>query len=168
MALIDDIIELNPADTQGDWTTLRVGFDAPTLNNASSTVPIFLEDTECMEWRLKKEQTLGYTATTVMPATPSMVGRIVVGLLGYPLAELDGIPISAFFFRVSSSTGFTSDYTQWDAEAQLQSPLNVPVSNMTPIMGFEDSFEGSDSVGAEGDGVDEAGGVGVADLVVQV
>ncbi len=139
MALIDDIDVLNVADTSGNWTTSL--FDSPTDNNSSSTVPIFIEDDTAQEWKLKKSQTLGSTFTATISGTPSMTNRIVVGMLGYPFAELGNIPISAFFFRISSSTGFTTNYGQWDALAQLFAPLNVPISNMTPIMGYEDSTD---------------------------
>ena len=55
MAIFDDRVDLNDAQSTGDWTT--VGFDSPTLNNASSTTPFFREDTGCMQWLLKKGQT---------------------------------------------------------------------------------------------------------------
>ena len=132
---VDDYQQLNDAGTQGNWTAS--GYDSPTLNDANATTPIYIEDVTCMFWPLKKAVTDGYTYTDVLPATVDISNKVVVGLLNFPFADIDAIPITALAMRVSSSTGFTTNYRTFNALTQLTSPENVPISGFTPIMGYE-------------------------------
>lgn len=137
---VDDYQQLNPADDQTEWTggTLgdTVNFDAPQLNNTASTTPIYIEAASCLFWPLKQGQT-GYTYTNQLPATVDITGKIVVGWLNYPLADIANIPITAIGLRISSNTAFTTNHIEWNALAQISAPENVPISGHVPIMGYE-------------------------------
>ena len=139
MAWIDDLDLLNNAANAGNWSAS--GFDTPTLNDSAATTPIYVEGSACMWWPLKKGTTNGYTYTSTISGTPTLTGsrRICVGFINYPFADIDAIPISSLQMRLSSSTGFTTNYLQWNARAQILSPENVPISGHTPIIGFEDA-----------------------------
>lgn len=137
MAWIDDLDLLNNAANSGNWTAN--GFDSPTLNDSSATTPIYVEGSACMWWPLKKGTTNGYTYTSTISGTPTLTNRICVGFLNYAFADIDAIPISSLSMRLSSSTGFTSNYIQWDARAQVLSPENTPISGHTPVIGYEDA-----------------------------
>lgn len=137
MAWIDDIDLLNNAATSGNWTAS--GFDTPTLNDSAATTPIYLEGSSCMWWPLKKGTTNGYVYTNTISGTPTLTGRVVVGFLNYPFADIDLIPITALSMRLSSATTYTTNYLQWNASTQLLSPENIPISGHTPIVGYEDA-----------------------------
>lgn len=140
MAWIDDIDVLNSAATANSDFSITSGFDSPTDNDSSATTPIYTEGSACGWMPLKKGVTNGYNATSTITGTPTLSGnRICVGMLNYPLADIAAIPISSMYLRLSSSTGFTTNYLQWDARAQIISPENVPISGHTFIMGHEDS-----------------------------
>lgn len=133
MTITNDQTLVNVADTTGDWTTSD--FDSPTLNNASSTTPIYIEGDECMWWPLKKGTTLGYTyeASTNL----SMTGRVLVGWINYALTDVAAIPINLLRIRVSSGNFATpTNYAEWDALAQLYAPKNTPISGFTPVMAY--------------------------------
>lgn len=136
MAWIDDIDVLNNAATDANWTADQ--YDTPTLNDAAATTPIFLEGSACMWWPLKKGITGGYTYTNVITGTPTLTGRVCVGFINYPFADIDAIPITALSMRLSSATTFTTNYLEWNARAQILSPENVPISGHTPVIGYED------------------------------
>lgn len=132
---VDDYLQLNDAGTAGNWTAS--GFDSPTLNDSAATTPIYVENVTCMFWPLKKGTTNGYTYTSTLPATVDMTGRIAVGFVQYPFADIDAIPITLLAMRLSSSTGFTTNYRQYDALTQLASPFNIPITGFTPIMAYQ-------------------------------
>ncbi len=134
MTLIDDIDPLNNAEATGNWTTSN--FDAVKLSSDQPT-PIHVEWDNCMWWTLKKSTT-GYTYTSTISGTPDLTNRIVVGLINYAFADIDAIPITAIGLRISSDTGFTDDYVEWDALAQILAPENVPISGHVPVMGHID------------------------------
>ena len=154
MAWFDDIDVLNNVANANSDFSITSGFDSPTDNDSSATTPIYVEGSACGWMPLKKGVTNGYNATSTISGTPTLTNRIVVGFLNYPFADLDAIPITSMYMRLSSATGFTTNYLQWDAKAQLLSPENVPISGHTPIIGYEDAgtetgtFNGnSESVG---------------------
>ena len=136
---VDDYQQLNDAGTQGNWTGGTdgdtVNFDSPQLNDTNSTTPIYVEDVTCMFWPLKSGQT-GYTYTNVLPATVDITNKVVVGMLNYPFADIDNIPITALALRIGSDTTFTNNYREWNALTQISSPENTPISGFTPIIGY--------------------------------
>jgi len=152
MAWIDDIDLLNNAATPANWSITSY-YDSPTLNDSAATTPIFLEGSACMWWPLKKGGTNGYVGTSTITGTPSLTGRICVGFLNYPFADIDAIPISSIQMRLSSATGFTTNYLQWDARAQLLSPENVPISGHTPVIGYEDAATETGAFGGTAESV---------------
>lgn len=141
MAWIDDIDVLNDASAASSDFSITSGFDSPTDNDSSATTPIYTEGSACGWMPLKKGATNGYNGTSVISGTPTLSGsrRICVGMVNYPLADIAAIPISSMYMRLSSATGFTTNYLQWDARAQIISPENVPISGHTFVMGHEDS-----------------------------
>ena len=141
MAYIDDIDVINDAGNANGDFTIGSGFDTPTDNNSSSTTPIYVEGSACGWMPLKKGVTTGYNATSVISGTPSISDkrRILVGFINYPFADVDAIPITLMRMRFSSATGFTTNYAEWDALAQMFSPYNIPISGHTPIIGHQDS-----------------------------
>lgn len=131
MAETSDYSTVNDASAAANWTAS--GFDTPTLNDTAATTPIYIEGTACMWWPLKKGTTNGYT----YEATPNQDisnGEILVAFLNYPFSDIDNIPITSMFIRLSSATGFTTNYAQWDAKAQILAPRNTPISGFTPVM----------------------------------
>lgn len=149
MAFFDDQSLLNDAASSGDWTAND--YDSPTTNDSSATTPIYIEGSACAWWPLKKGITNGYTYTSTITGTPSLTGRVCVGWLNYPYADIDLIPINDMFIRISSSTGFTTNYGQWDAKAQILAPKNIPISGHTPVMVYPtnpDSSNGTPNYGA--------------------
>lgn len=132
MAFITDYTQINAAGTAGDWTAS--GFDSPTLNDSAATTPIYIEAASCMWWPLKKGTTDGYVYDDV---TVDIAGRLIVAWLNYPLADIANIPITELFLQVSSDTGLNStNWSAWNALAQIVSPLNVPISGHTPVMAY--------------------------------
>lgn len=139
MAWDDDIDVLN-AGVAANWSIISY-FDQPTANDSSHTTPIYLEGTACCWSPLKKggtpSGTWGYIATSTITGTPSMVGRLMVGFFSYPYAEIGAIPILDIRMRMSHATGFTTDFAEWDARAQIFSPKNAPISVHVPVMAYQ-------------------------------
>jgi len=136
---VDDYQQLNDSGTQGDWTGGTngdtVNFDAPTLNDTNATTPIYVENVTCMFWPLKSNQT-GYTYTNQLPATVDITDKVVVGMLNYPFADIDNIPITALALRIGADTTFTNNFREWNALTQISAPENIPISGFTPVMGW--------------------------------
>ena len=132
MAVHVDLSILNNAATQGNWTAN--GYDDPQLNDSVATTPLYIEGTAAMFWPFKKGITDGYAYTSTISGTPSLTGRVCVGWLNMSYADLDNIPVTSMYIRISSSTGFTSNYGEWDAKAQILAPNNTAISGHTPVM----------------------------------
>ncbi len=111
MAVRNDLNQLNDAGTEGDWNTS--GFDSPKLNNSSSTIPYFIEGSDCMDFPLKKGQTDGHTYDDI--GNVDFTDRVFVAHYYIPGPDVSNIPLNEFWVQLSSDSGFTSNYGRWDA-----------------------------------------------------
>lgn len=118
MTLINDEAVFNDAGTQGDWSA--TDFDAPVDNDSSSGVAIFREGTVCQEWILKENITTGNTRTSTLGGSKDISNGEIVVFWFFVTSDADLDKLSLFRMRISSDTGFTTNYEEWDAKAQIE------------------------------------------------
>lgn len=115
MTIANDHTVMNNANVQANWSTGGAAApDSPTLNNAASTVPIYVDDgnVAAMNFPLKKDAS-GYTFTTTIPANFDASGGGIFMWWVLYLADVYAIPIEYLALRFSSATGFTTNFREW-------------------------------------------------------
>lgn len=118
MTIINDEAVFNVAGTQGDWT--GTSFDPPVDNNSSSSTEIYREGTGCQEWVMKENITTGSAHTSTLGGTKDISNGEVVVFWFFVTSDADLDKLSLFRLRLSSDTGFTTNYAEWDAKAQIE------------------------------------------------
>lgn len=117
MTIVNDENILN--DTNGgctaDWTVN--GFDTPQDNNSSSATQINREGSGCCEWVLKENITDGYAYGNV--ASTDFTGKVFVWWF-FVASDADIDKLTELDIRLSSSTGFTTNYGEWDVVQQIK------------------------------------------------
>lgn len=118
MTIVNDEAVFNVAGTQGDWTA--TDFDPSQDNNSSSAVQINREGTACQEWVLKENITTGNVRTSTLGGTKDISNGEVVVFWFFVTSDADFDKLTLFRLRLSSDTGFTTNYAEWDAKAQIE------------------------------------------------